>query len=979
MPDRTQPSDTPGAAPGESSPEGGAAATGSFRIARMRVRRRERRVEFVTEGLPVEGPMDVTVVLVRERRPDHETGRRVPDAEPADGPPFRDRSPNLPGRLQPVEGSDEARAVIALSDSAVLQFCNPGQNIHVEVRVANADPTVYRGGPIKVDENSIPEPSSDLTTLQQASRVSFGQRPRHQIQKVFLGNPLIRGSRVVDLIGELGLRPDGSSRIVMGESKWLSTTSSPEYRNPVLVVNPQARFYNSARFQIRTGDQVTFDGQLEVWVMRWTWIFGALAVLVIVAYLAMASLPFPLELEDDIVEVRVGETVVGFDPLENDTITGPVTIDIAESDLISFDPSAAPSPSGDGSTLFDVTAKPGAAANLSPGDVFQTHVIPYTVQHQFAFVNDRANIRVRVLPELRLEPAAGEVISMDRGESIEVDYLIDRSLVRGVSPGDVIVEIEQPTGLLRVEQVSNDTIRVTAPTSSAALSFNYRLAVRTPTVTAETDWTPVEVCVANDVACTIAVTARDDQVTVPTADAPFYVPVLANDDFPNRRPDDVTIVQRPRRAVARLAREGIELDAITASGGETDVLSYEITADGRRSRATVEITYVAPSVVARDDGVVAVDVGGASIDVLANDDVGSGSATLTVDRPPTAATASVQGNEIVLSGITGAPGTTDSLVYRLSTPQGSDTAEVTVRYVGTPPRPSRGSGIAVRDDRFDPVPPDGGSFDVLANDGVQRGPGVAVTVDPTSDATVETRDGLLVITGIRVPPGNEVAVRYTVTDGSESGSAVATFVVGDPCLAVGPQTNAETRLLYVPAGAFALRPAAAYGQPVATLIAEMLASGLDIGERGDRNMLRLPDGLCVQERELTLGQETYLKNGAEVFRRADQAGLPLEKRLDGLTVREATDLTRRLAAETGRPYRLPSAREWAAALIHAEVVGRAGLLLSMRDDLLEYLAPDAGAGTTAVAVGGTGADKVRSVAPDEELSNGGARAVYTAK
>lgn len=284
--------------------------------------------------------------------------------------------------------------------------------------------------------------------------------------------------------------------------------------------------------------------------------------------------------------------------------------------------------------------------------------------------------------------------------------------------------------------------------------------------------------------------AVSDMFTVPFESSANSLDVLANDDQSN--PLEIIDTGEPENGTVSFTASAIEYTP-NASFAGTDSFTYTVRdADGEESTATVTVTVQAQASVAVDDQFTIDEA--ATLDVLANDALGAGATTLSIDsvEQPINGTVVVAGDQVEYQPNDGFTGE-DTFTYTLADDNGNTstaTVTITVEQVQNAPP------VAV-DDEVAVIGNDGvQSLDVLANDSAL--PDIdetltieAIVVQPENGSAVLNADNTEILYTPNAGFAGVDTLQYRIGDGN-GGTATATVNINVELLNTVPIANDDS-------------------------------------------------------------------------------------------------------------------------------------------------------------------------------------------
>ncbi|RMB57084.1 tandem-95 repeat protein, partial [Dokdonia sinensis] len=264
-----------------------------------------------------------------------------------------------------------------------------------------------------------------------------------------------------------------------------------------------------------------------------------------------------------------------------------------------------------------------------------------------------------------------------------------------------------------------------------------------------------------------------DDTAVTDEDTPVDIDVIGNDDI-GSGPTTVTSVTDPMNGTVTINGDGTVTYIPDPDTNGTDTFTYTITDDnGNTSTATVTVS-VTPTPDAEDDTAVTDEDTPVDIDVIGNDDIGSGPTTVTSVTDPMNGTVTINGDGTVTYIPDPDTNGTDTFTYTITDDNGNtSTATVTVSVT---PTPDAEDDTAVTDEDT-PV-----DIDVIGNDDIGSGPTTVTSVTDPMNGTV-TINGDGTVTYIPDPDTNGTdTFTYTITDdnGNTSTATVTVNVTPTP-------------------------------------------------------------------------------------------------------------------------------------------------------------------------------------------------------
>ncbi|AUB81241.1 hypothetical protein THSYN_09935 [Candidatus Thiodictyon syntrophicum] len=487
--------------------------------------------------------------------------------------------------------------------------------------------------------------------------------------------------------------------------------------------------------------------------------------------------------------------------------------------------------------------------------------------------------------------------------------------------------------------------------------------------------------------------ARDDRVTL-AAGGEALVDFLANDRLPgdpgvSLGPVDACGVSAEAVGAGRATRA--RLQASTAAVGDC-AIPYRLTGGGLTSTAVIRARVEPRPLHAREDRFAVPRNGSLALDLIANDEL---------PAPPARAAVTVELDREGLIGElreTDVPGQVryiapygveqaDRFRYRLTSDgQMSEWAQVEVQIgrgaSGSPPptdlpKPREPIGLEAVDDRFDAATGLPRTFDVLANDRFDRAagappPGLTLTRSATGVAASLSPDGRLRIDTAGPAAGAAAVLEYRLTQADRGDTAQVTVQLPPPAAGpTAPPPGSATACRSAPGEpAFVLIPKGQYARPANP--GRELARGLDAFAQADID-LGGPDGgfpvvleqdICLQREEVsarayfeyadhTPGQQEQaqlVRGTMEQMKAMMKAEGTSDSPVFSLASRDAEGFLAYMQRQHRRDYRLPSVREWLAALLYAVANRDQALEVSLRRRVREFSA-DRTAGGQVLALG----------------------------
>jgi CshA-type fibril repeat protein len=248
--------------------------------------------------------------------------------------------------------------------------------------------------------------------------------------------------------------------------------------------------------------------------------------------------------------------------------------------------------------------------------------------------------------------------------------------------------------------------------------------------------------------------------------------------------------------------QGVLSGIAPLAGGQIDAT----TDPSDSTPATANLAVLgAPSAI--DDTVIAAQGLETTVDVLANDNIAGGTASVAIASGPTHGTAAVSGDHVLYTATGGYTGP-DSLSYTLTTEGGSSTATVSLTVTSPPPAPSpaalasTGVGTATQSQTISV--PTSGTVTLLDSLGA---PTTTLTESLVGSYLLDAASGVVTFTPLLSWQGTAAGVSYRVTDAyGQTGDATYTPSVTPPAgpappavSSAGIGTAAQTGTLPIPA------------------------------------------------------------------------------------------------------------------------------------------------------------------------------------
>lgn len=451
--------------------------------------------------------------------------------------------------------------------------------------------------------------------------------------------------------------------------------------------------------------------------------------------------------EDSTLTVTPGTGV-----LANDTGVGDLSAEVAEG------------PSNGTLTLND----DGSFTYSPDANYYGSDSFTYTVNNGSG--TDVATVSITVNPTDDPVTVVNDTATVNEDGTVTIEVLANDSVPDGVST-ITVTHVDQGTATV----VDGKIVYTPDPNTSGLHKFAYTVTdADGDTATAAVN---VTVNPTDD-----PVTATDDTATV-AEDGEVTINVAANDTAPDGGAT-VTIISAPTNGTATVSGTRVFYTPDPGTSG-TDTFTYTLTdQDGDTATATVTVTVTAvdDDVVAEDDEVAVDEDGTVTIDVLANDSVDDGGATISIVNLVNG-TVEVVNGQIVYTPVPNTSGT-QTLIYQVTDADGdSDTATVTITINPTDDPVTAVTDAASTNENT------AVTIDVLANDIAPDGGAevISVSADPRQGTAVINTDGTITYT----PNPNTVGPQrfaYTVQDANGDTS---TAIVNITVTAVDDPVNAN--------------------------------------------------------------------------------------------------------------------------------------------------------------------------------------------